>query len=128
MKPCATCGRVNPAEATYCMTCGASLKDAPTTERRSWEGTSGKEGAASQKQDPKRSAFERVTPLVEDFAWDVVRAGTKLYFGLRDPQGADEASRRARDRVERFKDVVAEARVGHRRRGEPRPGGDRGRE
>lgn len=139
MKPCANCGRVNPAEATYCMTCGAALKDAPKQEQRPWDRftradrareepraqTTQSDARAEPRQEPRT---EKVVPLVEDFAWDVVRAGAKLYFGVRDPEGPPPGARRKsspRDRVERLKDVIAEARVGHRRRGDPRDDTDR---
>ena len=134
MKPCANCGRVNPAEATYCMTCGAALADAPKQEQRPWDRFTRGGPREEPRAEPGRSGpraeprVEKVVPLVEDFAWDVVRAGAKLYFGVRDPEGPPPEAQRKRsprDRVERLKDVIAEARVGHRRRGAPRDDPDR---
>jgi hypothetical protein len=70
-------------------------------------------------------------PFVEDFAFDVVRAGARLYFGMKDPRppvtgyGQDKPEPDLRERFERLKDVIAEARVESRRRGRPGSDGDR---
>ncbi len=61
--------------------------------------------------------------------YDVVRAGVKFYFGLKDPRGPRHARWTGRDPtvadwLERLKDAVAEARVEHRRGYDSR--GDRG--
>lgn len=113
MKPCSVCGRVNPPEAVYCMTCGADL--GKSQERASTGNTS----AHEHNRDREEGILERVSPVVEDFAYDLAKAGAKLYFGIRDSEGAMESIRQnhsRRSKLERFKDVLAEARVEHRRR------------
>ncbi len=130
MKPCKTCGRVNPAEATYCMTCGTSLKEAPSQERRSSEDFSRRASSQSRGADPvpNEGPFEKAAPIVEDFVWDMMRAGAKMYFGFKDPSraGVRDAQGRRVNRFERFKDILAEARVDYRRRGgKPDNGRDR---
>jgi hypothetical protein len=80
-------------------------------------------------EDPNR--FEKVAPAIEDFVFDMVRAGAKLYFGVKTPDAADPY-RRGREeptmhhRLERLKDAVAEARVEFRK-GSHYPNGDRNR-
>ncbi len=111
MKPCEDCGRMNPPEAVFCMTCGNRLQstNGPRSERL---GT-----------DELNERLERIRPVIEDFAFDLARAGAKLYFGVKDPVTVNEAVERAkragtsRSWLERFKDVLAEARVEHLRRG-----------
>ncbi len=127
MKPCRECGRVNPQEAAYCMTCAAPLsqeqprQESARTEFRQEHREYRPGGTASGAQEGR---FEKVAPVVEDFVFDVMRAGARLYFGVKDPEAAQDPYRRGGDRptkldrVERLKDIIAEARVAHRRRGQ----------
>jgi hypothetical protein len=81
-------------------------------------------------EEETENRFEKVAPVIEDFVFDVVRAGARLYFGVRDPGAAQDPHRRGGqnptvgDRFERLKDVLAEARVSYRNRGQ-QPYGDR---
>ena len=133
MTPCRECGRVNPPEASYCMTCATRLgKESGTMsgENPRWR-TFGREettqdttrsySAGSSSGDDGR--LEKLTPFLEDFVFDMVRAGARLYFAAKDPnppQGTSDA--RGKDpglgeRYERLKDVIAEARMEYRRKG-----------
>ncbi len=138
MTPCRECGRVNPPEAVYCMTCASPLASKETSqqargpETRSYDAprTDAQSGAHdAPEQDSNR--FEKVAPAIEDFVFDMVRAGAKLYFGVKTPV-ADDPYRRGREeptmhhRLERLKDAVAEARVEFRK-GSQYPNGDRNR-
>lgn len=133
MRPCRECGRVNPQEAVYCMTCAAPLtedqsrKESPWSDYRRDEQEYGpqtsrsySQGDASSRQEDGR--FEKVAPIVEDFVFDVMRAGARLYFGVKDPDQPPDPYRRGgrkpskSDRLERIKDIIAEARVSHRNR------------
>ena len=122
MQPCSQCGRVNPSEATYCMTCGHTLREARFQEEPE-RGSYRSRPRDFQTGGSQHGRFEQVGPVLEDFAWDVVRAGVRLYFGLRRPDRAGSVYRTehrdasVRDRLERLKDVIAEARVDYRRRG-----------
>lgn len=132
MTPCKECGRVNPPEATYCMTCAAPLGNASQASsggQSRWEGFKREErGPESAPTPPPKSEadgvdgrFEKVAPYVEDFVFDMVRAGAKIYFAVKDPNPpVDARSRQDRnfsDRFERLKDAIAEARVEYRRKG-----------
>lgn len=136
MTPCKKCGRVNPPEATYCMTCAANLAhSAPGEETHRDDFGRQDRGPASHPSAPpgdehdEEGRFEKFAPLVEDFVFDMVRAGATLYFGAKDPNIAPDPHREgadARGRFERFKDAVAEARVEYRRRGQSGNSQDRG--
>lgn len=159
MRVCNECGRVNQADAVYCMTCATPLgtekapeqpKRAEPTAREGWrefrreEPFRGEEPGADSsqqqrtytteppRQEPREGRFEQVAPVVEDFLFDVARAGARLYFGMRDPNAAAATQERRggkqpsmADRFERFKDVVAEARVAYRKRSDRGTNGDR---
>ncbi len=151
MKPCKECGRVNPPEAAYCMTCATPLTGEKPREEGGWRDyrreepfyntatsstrTDNSTASSTSKDTSSRTEdgrFEKVAPVVEDFVFDMVRAGARLYFGMRDPEAAHDPYRRggqspsSRDRFERLKDVIAEARVAYRNRGQ-QPNGDRSR-
>ncbi len=138
MTPCKECGRVNPAEAVYCMTCASPLvpreplREERAQEPRSYDAprtSSQSGGQAAPAEDQNR--FEKVAPAVEDFVFDMVRAGAKLYFGVKtpipeDPYGRGRMEPTMHHRFERLKDAVAEARVEFRK-GPHHPNGDRNR-
>lgn len=128
MTPCRECGRVNPPEATYCMTCATRLGNTQSREEPRWDDVSGGQSKSesystgpSTPEPEEEGRFEKLGPLLEDFAFDIVRAGAKLYFATRDPSVVEEARDRSarggrRDRFERLKDAVAEARTEYRQR------------
>jgi len=138
MTPCKECGRVNPPEAVYCMTCASPMTPRePRREDRAQEQPSydaarfdaQSRGNAAPDEDQNR--FEKVAPAVEDFVFDLVRAGAKLYFGVKtpvpdDPYGRGREEPTMHYRFERLKDAVAEARVEFRK-GSHNPNGDRNR-
>lgn len=127
---------MNPPEAVYCMTCATSLSGEPPREERRWEeyrsdepAREGGRAQASYSADSgsargEEGRFEKLGPAVEDFAFDLVRAAAKLYFNSKDPNQPFDPHRRGGrepsmgDRLERLKDVIAEARVTYRSRGE----------
>ncbi|MEJ7652812.1 MAG: zinc ribbon domain-containing protein [Chloroflexia bacterium] len=140
MTPCRECGRVNPPEAAYCMTCATKLGNNRAQRETRWEDLSGSSSTSSgsssgstggadsrattDRDDDGDGRFDKVGPLLEDFAFDVVRAGAKLYFASKDPSVVEEArtghaARGGRDRFERLKDAIAEARTEYRRRAQP---------
>lgn len=128
MRPCRECGRVNPSEAVYCMTCAAPLSGEAPREERPWEEYRRDERSYGAGRAERDNRFEKVAPVVEDFVFDVMRAGARFYFGVRDPEAAQDPYRRGGakpgrgDRIERIKDIIAEARVAHRQRGRPADG------
>lgn len=138
MTPCRECGRVNPPEAVYCMTCASPLAPKETSQQTSGPETRSYDAPRTDTQAGAHAApgegsnrFEKAAPAIEDFVFDMVRAGAKLYFGVKTPESADPY-RRGREeptmhhRLERLKDAVAEARVEFRK-GSQHPNGDRNR-
>ncbi|MDQ3855688.1 MAG: hypothetical protein M3281_04750, partial [Chloroflexota bacterium] len=120
MTPCRECGRVNPPEATYCMTCAARLPNRSASEPSHGDDSFSRReqryepevARATEVEHDDEGRFERVAPLVEDFVFDVIRAGAKLYFAAKDPAALEEARDQAtqggqRLRFERFKDALA---------------------
>jgi hypothetical protein len=112
------------------MTCATPLSGEAPREERPWEQYRRDERSYGAGRAGRDNRFEKVGPVVEDFVFDVMRAGARLYFGVRDPEAAQDPSRRGgakpgrADRIERIKDIIAEARVTHRNRGR-RADGDR---
>jgi len=114
MKTCDRCGRINPPDAAYCLTCATPLASGSSFWSRFDRGFSS--GNVSSSRPTWR---DRLPVAIEELVFDLLKAMIKFYLYMRDGRtSARSGSPRSNlgYRWSRFRQVVSEARTEYSRR------------